>query len=366
MILYLVIFLCISFPMVKSTKKQVNFEDTSLNLYVEDRDNTPASKALVNKLSEKNKIVELDGDKQTILDAMYYEFVDYSLVIKEGYEKNLADIEKGSDSSLFESFHMRDSYSVAMMNLFLGDYVRNVRMKLALGMDIAEAIAAAEEDMEREVDIEMVRDPEKAIMDENFTENFAIYFRLLSYILVAVITSSLCPILLSLNREDQKKRIACSRVSSSSFIIQSFAGSLVLVLIIWLAFMCGGMLLYGGVYRGTNCMLAILNTLIFCLFSALFSIFICSFRPGITVVGMIAQIFGLGMAFLCGAFIPQYLLDEKVLSVARFLPGFWYVRANDLLCGAQTGSIADVWICFGVQGGFCLLFLLLTLLTRPK
>ena len=79
-------------------------------------------------------------------------------------------------------------------------------------------------------------------------------------------------------------------------------------------------------------------------------------------MSMVAQVMGLGMAFLCGGFMPQNMLGEGVRTVTKILPGFWYERANDLLCGDQKGSLSDVWICFAVQGGFILLFLILTII----
>ena len=101
---------------------------------------------------------------------------------------------------------------------------------------------------------------------------------------------------------------------------------------------------------------------LFSLMSAMFSIFVCSFRPGLTAVGMISQIVGLGMSFLCGVFIPQTMLGSGVLAIGKLFPVYWYVRATDLLSGAQTGTMTDVWICFGVLAGYILLFLLLTIL----
>ncbi len=148
-VLYLVVFLVICFPLVKATEKQVNFEEATLSLFIDDRDQSEASRRLVEKLSEKNEIVELENDKRVIMDAMYYDIVDYSLVIKEGFEEKLKSFEKGAlDEGLFESWHMRDSYAVAMMGVFLSEYVRDVRMKLAMGYELPEAITEAEKMMD--------------------------------------------------------------------------------------------------------------------------------------------------------------------------------------------------------------------------
>lgn len=361
-LLFLGVFMAICFPMTRATRDQSNFEETSLSLYIRDEDHSEASRRLVENLTAKNEIVELPHDSQKILDAMYYEIVDYALVIREGYEERLQNTDgDAADEALFETYHMRESYAAAMMSLYLNDYVRSVRTRMTLGLELPEAITEAEKDLAREVPVEIVADPEKEIRDENFTESFSVFFRLLTYIFVAVITNALCPILLSLNDGDRRKRIECSSVSVTSIVGQTFAGSAVLTVLIWLAFMICGMILYGGFYKGQNCALAVFGAFLFAMLTAMFSIFLCSFRLSAVAVGMISQIVGLGMSFLCGAFLPQTMLDDKVLAVGRLLPGYWYVKAIDVLSGAQTGTMRDIRICFAALAGFFLLFLVLTI-----
>ena len=364
-VLYTVIFLAICFPMVNASEEKVNFEDTSLNLYIRDEDQSEASKALVELLGKKHDITEKEMNQQQIMDAMYYSVLDYSLVIPKGYEKLLGSTEKeDTQKELFEEFHLRDSYATAMMNVFLQEYVRNTRMSVAMGDDLSTAIKKSAE--REEVSVEVVQDPEEEMYDENFTTKFAWFFRMLLYILIAVIMSMLGPILITMNGEEQRKRIECSRTTVTSYVTQVFVGSAVLVVAVWLIFLAGGALLYGGMYKGFNSWMAVLNSLIFAAFVAIFTIFISTFRPSSTVIGMLSQAVGLGMAFLCGGFVPQTMLGEGVRTVTKILPGFWYERANDLLCGEQKGTTADLWICFAVQGGFILLFLILTIINSTR
>ena len=58
--------------------------------------------------------------------------------------------------------------------------------------------------------------------------------------------------------------------------------------------------------------------------------------------------------------------NPSMRTVTKILPGFWYERANDLLCGDQKGGLSDVWICFAVQGGFILIFLILTIIRSSR
>ena len=364
-ILYTVIFFAICFPMVNASEQKMDFEDTSLSLYVRDEDQTEASRALVQALGEKHTVTEESMDDRRLMDAMYYSMIDYSLVIKKGYAENLASTDSETlKTELLEEFHLRDSYASAMMNVWLNEYIRNTRVALVMGDDLATAVRKSAE--RPVIDVEIVRDTKDEVLDESFTPKRAWFFRLLLYVLVAVIMSMLGPILISLSREDQRKRIACSPVRTSSYVTQVFLGSAVLVAAVWLLFIAGGAALYGGIYTGTNSWMAVLNSLIFALFVAIFTIFISTFRLSDKVMSMIAQVMGLGMAFLCGGFVPQSMLGEGVRTVARVLPGFWYERANDILCRDQMGTMGDVWACFAVQGGFILLFLILTVVMSGR
>ena len=366
-LVYLVVFLAICFPMVHSTQEKLDFTDTSLALYVRDEDHSEASERLIQTLAKNNEIVELENDSTKILDAMYYEIVDYALVIPEGFQDRLSHLDEESMShELFESYHMRDSYAVAMMSLDLNEYVRNVRMKIAQGLPLSDALTAVEEAMEKGVEVNFYVSDEKTFVDENYTQNFAVFFQMMPYILIAVIVNVLAPILLTLNRKEPRTRIEASCVSISSYTVQIFLASAILTLVVWLVFMLGGMLLYGGIYKGTSCWMAVLNSFIFAMIAAMFSIFLVSFNVGSTVVGMISQIVGLGMAFLCGCFFPQSMLGEGVLTVAKVLPAYWYVKANDILCGRQMGTMREVWMCFAVELGFFVLLLAATIIKRSR
>ncbi len=49
----------------------------------------------------------------------------------------------------------------------------------------------------------------------------------------------------------------------------------------------------------------------------------------------------LGMTFLCGVFVPQSIMSKSVLSFGRFLPTYWFIRANDAIGGEISSFTAD-------------------------
>ncbi len=364
--LYIAIFLAICFPMVHSSKAKTDFEESSIAVCVIDEDQTEASKSLKSAIAARNELVEMPHDKQKILDAMYYELIDYTVVIQHGFEERLKTTADESDAPLFNAYKMRDSFQSAMVEQYLSNYIRLVKVFTQDGLSLAEACSSAAEELNREVEVEVVTPPDSAVLDPNYTDHFALFFRLLPYLLIAIMVNVLSSILVTLNKKDQKMRIECSSVKMSSYMTQLFLGSGVLTLLIWLLFMVSGMIVYGGVYSGLHCWLAVLNSFIFALIASLIAILISSFHPSGTVVNMIAQILGLGMSFICGAFVPQTYLGEGVLKFARIFPVYWFERANDMLAGLQQGGLADVRICLGAECGYILLFVVLIVIASAR
>ena len=205
------------------------------------------------------------------------------------------------------------------------------------------------------------------IRDEGYREENSVPFRFLPYVLISVLINVLCPILLVMKKKDQRYRINCSSMKTSSFSGQLFAGSALLVAGIWVVLMIAVMVIYGGFFRGVNCWLAVANSFVFMLISAALALVVSSFGPAENVVSMITQCIGLGMSFLCGVFVPQSMLGDGVLAAAKFLPAYWYERANDILAGSQEGTMGDVGMCFLIQGGFLVVLILVAgLLIRQR
>lgn len=366
-LIYLIVFFAVCFPLTKVGSDQVSFEEKSLNIAVFDEDGSAESKSLIDHIAKKNKIKDIKNDPELILDAMYYEQVDYTLTIKKGYGEKLGHTDESEmKESLFETYYLHYSYATAMMEQYLDEYVRMVRSFVAGGNELGDAVKKTESRIDKEVDVSIAEFDNGAKKDENYTEKFSFVFRYMPYVFISVLVNVLCPILLVMKKKDQRYRMNCSSTKMRSFSGQIFAGSAVLFFAIWVFFMIGAMIMYGGMFKGTNCWIAVLNSFVFGLISAAIAILISSFNPSENVVSMITQCVGLGMCFLCGVFVPQSMLSEGVLKAARFLPAYWYEKANDILSGAQSGTMDDVWMSILIEVGFLVAIALVTVLVSKQ
>jgi ABC-2 type transport system permease protein len=231
-----------------------------------------------------------------------------------------------------------------------------------MGEAFDEAVANAEDAMSQNAEVNMLSRIDKG-GNSHFSVDFAGYFQYMPYILISIIISVVSLVLVTMNKKDIRYRTNCSCLKESSYTFQLFLGSFLFVFIIWLLFMIGGMILNKEFYTG-RAWYAVLNSFIFAVVVGTMAVLVASFEPKDNVLNLITQVLGLGMSFFCGIFIPVEVLSDKVLSVARFLPAYWYVRANNMIADITQFSLNEVIQCYLIQLGFAAAMVIITLLVR--
>ncbi|MBR4628254.1 MAG: ABC transporter permease [Ruminococcus sp.] len=356
-IVFIGVFLLLAL-MISDGKAEVTiFALDAKKVSVFDEDDSPESRKFVEMLGEKFEIVDIRNDRDIITDMLYYEQIDYAFVINRGWSEKLA---AGETDGLFTSYKMHDSYAKVIVEQCLDDYVTAVNVYTAAGMSLDKAMDCAGEDIlvETDVTIEKFGDDNK-----DFTPMFAAYYRYLPYIFISAILSALCPVLMIMNRKDIRFRTNCSSVDANSYTMQIFAGGAVFVLAVWLIFIGAGVYMYGGIFRG-KAWTALLNSGLFALITTALAVLVASVIDSQKILTLIVQILGLGMSFLCGIFVPQSMLGDSVNAVGRFLPAYWYVRLNEMLCGDRLYSTGKAMACLLIEAAYAVTLVLVTVLIR--
>ena len=358
--LYIVLFLAVGAAMTLMDDSRQMFEQTRLDICVFDEDGTPESKALCALIGQKHNLVTLEKNDDVILDALYYERVNYVLTIKRGYGEKLA---AGDTEGLLESRHFHESYSTVYTEQFLNEYVGTVRAFIAGGDSPADAVAHAEAAFAKEVSVNTANfEPTRSSDSQN---NTALYFRYLPYLIFSVLMNVLCPVLLVMNKKEIRSRTDCSGIRPGRFTAEVFAGTALFVIGIWLLFVAVSVPVNGCMYQG-RMWLAVLNSFVFTLFSAAFALLVSSFSPAPNIINIITQIVSLGMCFLCGVFVDQSMLGDGVLSAARFLPAYWYIRVNRMLEGAEVYDGQFAAKAIAIEAAFVVVLALLTVMLRKS
>ena len=360
LVIYTVIFLVISFVLASGSETRDQFKESKLKIMVIDEDASAASKALTDLIGKKHTIKEKTSDDDELTEKLYWTTIDYALVIKSGYESNLVS---GSTDDLFGEYHVRENYSTAYMTTVLGQYVKTARAYLAAGKPLDEALSATADTLSKDTETTYYEKSDGS--SEDYSNEFSTYFQYMPYILLAVLMSVLGAVLTIMNRRDIRFRTDCSCTKPRSATLQIFGAAVVMVLGIWLLYMVAGIFLYGGIYRGIA-WLAVLNSLVFTIVAASISLFIAGLGLEENVFTAITIIVSPGMCFLCGIFVPLSVLGEGVKTAGRFLPGYWYVVANDMLKGAEPFDAGKYAGCIGIQLGFAAAFVMLSLVVKKS
>lgn len=336
-----------------------SFSTSKMSLTVYDHDNTDASKRLYEHLKKNNEIVEIEDDKDKIIDALYITSTNYVIDIKEGYAERLA---KGETDGLFTTRYLHDSYTNKLADSTLDDYVGTVKAYLAGGMELDKALDAAEEALDIKTDVTM-----ETFSDDSPAAKSASFFNYMPYALLSIIVSVLCPVLIAMNKKEVGFRTKCSSIKLSSVSAQTVAASGIFVAIIWVFLMILGVGKNGGMFTG-NMWYAVLNSVAFTLVCVAIALLFSELGIDDNAQAFATQVLGLGMAFLCGMFVPQEMLSSGVLAAARFLPAYWYVRANDMVCGmsTETFKLSTVLTCIGIQLLFAAAIFAVSLIVKKQ
>lgn len=345
--------ICIALSLSSSSEAET-FEESSIDICIFDEDDTPESRALVEYIGEKQNIKSVSKDRTALTDALYYGNVGYVLTINKGYADKLSS---GDTDGLFNGSYIHNSYSVAYMESFLDEYVSCIRAYMAGGDDISDALKSAEAALNESAEVITL----SASKSDSLWSGGGSYFRYLPYVMLSAIISALAPVLMAINSKEVRFRTNCSAIRPTSSLLQILAGSVIFVMAVWLLFMLIGIPISGGMYSGTD-WYSVLNSFLYAIISTLIAVMIAMLVPSATAVNIASNVVCLSMSFLCGVFVPQALLGDSVLAVGRFLPAYWYIKANAMTTGVELFDSTKMAQCLGIEVGFAIALAAVTML----
>ena len=346
-LIYLIIFsaMTIAFSFTGQDSYTDHFQSSALAVSVADEDNSAASQALTAYLASIHTVTEFDGDKENLLDQIYYRWLDYSLTIPSGFEEKLL---AGETDDLLKKMNIPGSTSGQYVDQQVTQYLQTLQLYIKSGYTLEDAI--------EKTNTSIASIPEVSVVsfhsdDASASSNVFLYFQYLPYIFIAVLFAGMAPILVTMNANGLKERTSCSALPSGKRTRQLALGCVLYSLTLWLVFLLLFLVMYRKDAMQINTLYAMLNSFVFLLFSTATTLLVSCFSPNDNTLNMLANIVGLGMSFLCGVFVPQSMLSDSVLNVARFLPAYWYIRVNNMLggFGKEVFDLKFYWLSIGIQ-----------------
>lgn len=358
-LIYITVFVAICVGLTLVSEKTNKFESSKLDISIIDMDNSDASRDFTEFIGKYNNLKTIENNKDIILDSLYYMTTDIVLTINEGYSEKLRN---GETEGLFSDYRIPDTFSAEFFDTQVNQYIGNITAFIAGGMTLEEASSKATEISEKRVEVEILNFSESKNVE--YDDNIAGFFQYLAYILLMVLISGLCPTLLVMTKKEISNRTNCSSFPITKQITQIVAGTIIFAVAVYTFLLIIAAILYNSMLFNEKGLLAIINGFAYLLFATILTLCIAVISPSARTTDMIANVVGLGMSFLCGVFVPQYLLSESVLNIGKFFPAYWYIKANNILAGTNNTifELSEFLICIGVEFAFSLTLFCITLL----
>lgn len=320
--IYFCIFLALAivFSFLAGDSQKTQFQASEQSILVKDEDDSVLSNALLAYLAKENE-VSTDFDEERVSDLLFYGMTDYVIYMEDGFEasflseENITGIEK-------QSTQPNTAFLDQKIELFLG-YVRGA---LASGRTMEEACAKVLELAEREAVISFLGEKTSAELNPVYY-----FFTYVAYVFPAVLIMVLGPILQAFYRKDVKMRTDCGQVTVRTQNLRIVGGILVISLVLWGVILLISLLMYHKNLTPQVFLGNMLNSFLFLLVSVAISVVMGMLLKGKNALNGASNVISMGMAFLCGVFVPYQYLPDYVQKISTFLPASWYVKNTALL-----------------------------------
>lgn len=317
--------LLIVFSAIAGKEEEKNYQATQLTIYVEDADDSVVSKALTAYLARENEVTT-EFEEDLVEDLIFTGFVDYVLYFEEGFaEKFLAGEGGGVERQSIRA-------NVVFVDQKIELFFQYVRAELALGKSIEEACEAVLLNGEKQA--------ETVVISEKSTLQVPGYyfFTYLSYVLFAILILVLGPVMNAFYKKDVKLRTDCGRVSVRRQNLAIVGGIALVALLLWGLLMLLGIIGYSKEFTPSEFLCGMLNAFLLLLVAIAISVLMGVLVKGSDALNGASNLISMGMAFLCGVFVPEEMLPDAVNTVAEFLPVSWYMKNVKLLTGGAMGA----------------------------
>lgn len=358
MIMFVGIFLGVTIGVVNANKDQGNVYTSRTCSYVlYDADQSEISMAIGDYLKQTQKLVEnIPNEKREIQDAIYSKEIACSVEIPAGYgERVLA----GTGKELIEITTFAGSQEATLFETNLNTYVNTIGSYIRMGYDAKSAIEKANEVMDLSVEVSY---PDGKSGTSSSTVH--IFFVYLAWVMIMICVDGVGPVLIAFGQSETKKRISCSSCRFGTTQGSIFAGMFVVGISLTIFFTVMGSVVTAKIADAKVFFLEGMNLLAYAAVALSLVYLFGAITNKMPIMTMLANVSSLGMAFLCGIFVPIDLLADGIVKAARFLPAYWYAQAVDV--AEQYGATKEYFMCLGIEVLFAIAIFVISLVVNRK
>jgi ABC-2 type transport system permease protein len=365
--IYLVVFIAVTVIVssVTRTPGMNAFAETKCKVAFINEDK---ASALVNGLRDyigsKAELVQIENTRESLQDALFFREIEYMIRVPEGFTERFMS---GLDGRL-EKTSVPDSVSGASVDMLVTGYLNNVRLSLLYMPETSQSdlVAQVLSNLSKQTPVIL----KTYGGGSTGGSGLLYYFNYASYSVMIMLILGITSFMLVFNQTHLKQRTLCSPLKLTRMNLETILANLAFTVTVWFLILLACLLIFGGEVFSLSGLLWAINLFFLSVVGLSLSFLAGTLLKGKTAQSAVANSISLGFAFLSGSFIPQSLLGSSVLSVARFLPTYWYIKASDAIASLKTfnfTALKPIYICFLIQLGFAAALISVTLvISRQK
>lgn len=364
--IYIVVFLSLSiaFTYIGNSNNADTFTQSKTRVaFINEGEPSVLIQGLKDYLRGHSTYVDIENKTDKLQDALFFRDAEYILKIPVDFTKNFM----AGKSVTVDKTVVSGSVSSIYTDILINKYFKTARLYVSnsKGLSQEELVGQIKKDLELETEVILKPSGQKT----SRTSSIVYFYNYMPYIIINILILGVSSVMLVFNDIRLKRRNLCSPVSNISVNLQILLGNIVFALSCWALLVMLSLLLYRQDMFNLNSIYFFINSLVLTI-----TILSISFLIGILIKSRNAQsgisnVVSLGMCFLTGVFVPQEMLSENVLAIAKFLPTYWYIRANKAI-GALTNfnmeNVGPIVSYMLIELGFAVALISITLVLSKR
>ena len=338
--IYVIVFLVMSVLFVSldtnSGTTEFSAEKSRVAFFNYDKD-SELVKDLRKFLEDRTNLVEIEDDSKSIQDALFFRDAEYIVKIPEGFYD---DLKAGKEASVIKT-----SLPGSASNMYVDMLVERYLSTAWLYFNNASGLS--DEDIIKNINIDLSKETQVKL-DTYFSDGTDItageqFANFISYTIFAVLILGVSTVMLAFTAKDIRARNLAAPLKIRSYNAGLAAGNICFMLLVWAVFMVASGIMQPSVIFSKQGLLIGINLFVFCIAALGISFLIANIVKSRNAMSAAANVVALGTSFISGAFVPQFLLGDTVLSIARFTPNYWYIKANSAIFAISDFGGENLW-----------------------
>lgn len=358
-LLYVLIFLALSILFASGAKDQeddyVSFDTVKNTVAIIMEEDSPLIQGFLKNLEKTSIFVEIEDSEDAAADALYFRIVTYVLRIPKGFTDSFMStgeikLEKqtipGSTDNIYTDLGINSFFNTANLFLVADDKITQSQL-------VKSTLLALDK-------VTPVQMENTSLTKSDPYAKF--FFNYMSYSLVSILILGTSLVMLVWKDLDLARRTEVSPLPRSSVNFQKYLALGIFALITWLVLFSTYFILSGESWKN-SLWLYMLNSLIFTFTSLTLSFLIGTLLKSRNAISAVSNILALGPSFISGVFVPQELLGQGVLNIAKTTPTYWYVTSNNAIASLTSmafENLSAIYLNMAIVAMFGIGFLILS------